>query len=298
VGELSQGMKQSGQVRLLDLKTPSIRKTVGIKEGIGEVVEKVKGTMRTTIKADGKVAKSNDKIIREYFIYIKDIGTRSDLTTEEKLLEIHKAYRALGEGKGDVTVLSDIKYLKPEGFGPNGRMIIDWPDKMGFFEDSIQSINRANPLPEHWDRIGGMGGENFTTIPNNGMQYSYDQRAIPYLENLKARHIGTFDNESYFDAIDAIKSGNLEELNRIVVTNGKKPISNIEFDRFKASYTSFLSNVKTTVGDIDATYGLKGTAASWSSSSTEETLMSGGAEQIVTPLNAEMLEIIGIIPKY
>lgn len=43
---------------------------------------------------------------------------------------------------------------------------------------------------------------------------------------------------------------------------------------------------------------MKGTAASWTSSSTGEKLMNGGAEQIVTPLNDEMLEIIGIIPKY
>lgn len=55
---------------------------------------------------------------------------------------------------------------------------------------------------------------------------------------------------------------------------------------------------KNEIGNIDATYGLKGAAAPWVISSTDKVLMKGGAEQIVTPLNAEMLEKIGTIPKY
>ncbi|MEN1967631.1 hypothetical protein WMZ97_06070 [Lentibacillus sp. N15] len=251
------------------------------------------------VNVGGKGAKSIEfKNVGEYFNYINEIGKRTDLSTDQKLAKIHEAYKELGEIKGDVTVVSDKKYLKPEGFGPNGRMIIDWPNKMGFIEDKIQPINRNNYLPEQWDRIGGKAGENFTTLPDNELPYSYDQRAIPYLENPEARHVGTFANEPYFNAIDSIKDGNFEELNKLVVANGKDPISNIEFDRFKAHYDRFLDNTKSTIGDIDATYGLKGNAAPWSSSSTGEVLMTGGAEQIVTPLNAEMLEMIGVISNY
>ncbi|MGE6204668.1 hypothetical protein [Guptibacillus hwajinpoensis] len=233
----------------------------------------------------------------EYFDHINDIGKRNDLTNEEKLAKIHEAYDRL-EVKGDVTVVSDTKYLEPEGFGKNGRMLMDWPENLGFEEGSIQVITRNNPLPERWDRIGGKGGVNFTTLPDNGGPYTYNQRAIPYLENPEARHVGNFDNESYFDAIDAIKSGNLESLNRIAIANGKEPFSEVGLDTLKGDYNYHQGNLKNAVRNVDTTYGLKGTAAPWRTSSTGEKLMDGGAEQIVTPLSGEVLEDIGVIPKY
>ncbi|MCA0174665.1 hypothetical protein [Bacillus sp. RAR_GA_16] len=163
---------------------------------------------------------------------------------------------------------------------------------------SPQTITRNNPLPERWDRIGGKGGVNFTTLPDNGGPYTYNQRAIPYLENPEARHVGNFDNESYFDANDAIKNNNLGELNRIVAANGKEPFSEAKFHLILAEYDKFQGTLKKVVGNGDTTYGLKGKAALWRASSTGEKLMDGGAEQIVTPLNGEMLEEIGVIPKY
>ena len=139
---------------------------------------------------------------------------------------------------------------------------------------------------------------NFTTLPDNGGPYTYNQRAIPYLENPEARHVGNFHNESYFEAIDAVKNGNLEELNKIVVTNGRNPISNVEFVEIQADYGRFQDRIRKVVGNTDTTYGVKGIAAPWRRSSTGEMLMNGGAEQIVTPLNGETLEIFGVIPKY
>ncbi|WLR42591.1 hypothetical protein LC087_18215 [Bacillus carboniphilus] len=73
-------------------------------------------------------------------------------------------------------------------------------------------------MPEGWDRVGGKGGVDFTVLPDDGIPYTYDQRAIPYVENPSARYVATFDNESYFDVIDAIRNGDLEELNKIVVS--------------------------------------------------------------------------------
>ncbi|WP_283152624.1 hypothetical protein [Guptibacillus hwajinpoensis] len=301
----------------------------GIKRGMGEFVQDVKGGMqvaggsnRTAVGANGSVPSNvvNSTVVRremddtisrivgskdssitfkspgEYFDHINDIGKRNDLTNEEKLAKIHEAYDRL-EVKGDVTVVSDTKYLKPEGF-IDGRANIDWPDMMGFEEGSIQTISRNNPLPESWDRIGGKGGENFTTLPDNGGSYTYNQRAIPYLENPEARHVGNFHNKSYFEAIDAVKNGNLEELNKIVVTNGRNPISNVEFVEIQADYGRFQDRIRKVVGNTDTTYGVKGIAAPWRRNSTGEMLMNGGAEQIVTPLNGETLEIFGVIPKY
>ncbi|UFT98806.1 hypothetical protein KO561_16655 [Radiobacillus kanasensis] len=276
-----------GEVALAVVGTKGIDKAVKLTKGAKFVEEAggVRVTKGLTFNNPG-----------EYFNHINDIGKRTDLTSEQKFAKIQEAYAAF-DVKGDVTVVSDMKFLKPEGF-VDGRMNIDWPDKMGFADDSIQTIHRSNPLPEKWDRVGGKGGENFTTLPDNGIPYTYDQRAIPYLENPSARHVGTFDNESYFDAIDSIRNGNLEELNKVIVANGKNPISNVDFIDFRAHYDDFQNNINNVIGNTDATYGVKGTAAPWINSSTGEKLMNGGAEQIVTPLNAEMLEMIGIIPKY
>lgn len=52
---------------------------------------------------------------------------------------------------------------------------------MGIGEDSIQPISRNNPLPGQWDRFVGKDVENFTTIPKDGITYSYDLRSIPNL---------------------------------------------------------------------------------------------------------------------
>src|SRR5690606_8836007 len=140
---------------------------------------------------------------------------------------------------------------------------------------------------------------NFTTIPENGVPYTYDQRAIPYLENPSARHVGEFNNNVYFNAIDAIKNGDLDALNKIIVNNGKQPISEVAFKRIRNDYFDFSEEVKEIIGEeIDATYGLKGIAAPWISSTTGEILMDGGAEQILTPINGIYLELIGIILKY
>ncbi|MBL5800678.1 hypothetical protein HV436_14350 [Bacillus sporothermodurans] len=64
------------------------------------------------------------------------------------------------------------------------------------------------------------------------------------------------------------------------------------------NYNDYQDRIKKVVGNLDTTYGVKGKAAPWISSSTGEKLMNGGAEQIVTPLNAQALEMIGVIPKW
>ncbi|MGG0738459.1 ribonuclease YeeF family protein [Niallia taxi] len=288
---------------------PQLRTTNGvdIDNNYLQLDNKINGKPTNNINDDIQGMSNNDKNIKsklqfnnigEYFNYINDIGKRKELDTEQKLQAIHVAYEALGNAKGDVTVVASSKYLRPEGFGPSGRMLVDWPEKMGFIEETIRPIERENPLPEQWDRIGGKAGENFTTLPSSGIPYSYDQRAIPYFENETARHIGNFKNDSYFKAIDAINSDNLDELNKIISRNGKEVISVFDFDRMKAHYNNFLENAKDTIGDIDAKYGIKGYAAPWYNTSSGERLMNGGAEQIVTPINGEMLEMIGIISKY
>ena len=67
-----------------------------------------------------------------------------------------------------------------------------------------------------------MGGNNFADVPLSG-KYTYSERAIPYLENEEAYHIVTFNVDSYFDKIDAIKNGTLRSL--------KNYVTNIKFSR-------------------------------------------------------------------
>ncbi|WP_150284632.1 pre-toxin TG domain-containing protein [Rummeliibacillus sp. TYF-LIM-RU47] len=272
-------------------------------ENTGEVSKKADDYV-ARMKADKEITSVKNENLKfehvgEYFDHINEIGKRNDLTKEEKLQRIHKAYDALGDTKGDITVVSNTKYLMNEAFDSDtGRMLIDWPPKMGFIEDSMQPINRSNPLPEQWDRIGGKGGENFTIVPKNGVPYSYDQRAIPYLDNPTARHTGQFKNDLYFKAIDAIKDGNLEDLNQILKMNDKLPLTITDFKIISSYYKDSIENLKNSFGDLDVTYGLKGNAAPWINSNTGKKLMEGGADQIVTPLSGTILEKIGIIPAY
>lgn len=80
---------------------------------------------------------------------------------------------------------------------------------------------------------------------------------------------------------------------------GKEPISEIEFDLLRKRYAENIQFMKKEINDVvDTTYGLSGIAAPWIHSVTGEMLMKGGAKQIVTPLRADDLEAIGIIPKY
>ncbi len=233
--------------------------------------------------------------VDEFYKYVNDIGKRIDLSNEQKLDRIHAIYDTLGDAKGDITVIADVKYLKSEGFDQKGRPIIDWPKHMGFDYDSVESITRENPLPDKWDRIGDMGGDNFTTLPDHKDMYTFEERAIPYLENSSARHVGTFQNADYFDVIDAIKEKDLHKLNEIMERNQLDVFTSVEMDDFNETYNKFINRVQVEVGDIDATYGLKGKVAPWEVYG--EVYLSGGADQVVTPFNGVQLERMGLLRK-
>ncbi|QIZ06199.1 hypothetical protein HFZ78_05220 [Priestia megaterium] len=232
------------------------------------------------------------KNVGEYFNYINDIGKKADLSLETRIERIKEAYAALGN-KTDINCPVDSKFIT--GFDESGRVLYDWPDKMGFDHDSITSITRENPLPNMWDRYGAMGGDNFASLPNNGVKYTYDQRAIPYVENPQAYHYGTFDNERYFDVIDALKNNDFNRMNEIYRNAGFGEMDVDDFEYFKTVYDNYLEKVKVQIGDVDATYGLIGKAAPWQSNG--EILMQGGAEQIIAPFNGMILEKLGIINK-
>ena len=215
---------------------------------------------------------------------ISDIGMRSDLTDAQKIRELQKLFES-SNYKADINIPSDIQYVK--GFDAKGNVIYDWPPKLGFDESTIKSISRTDGLPNTWDRYGYMGGSNFADVPPTG-KYTYSERAIPYVENEAAYHTGTFNNATYFDKIDAIKNGNIDEFNKILKKENIEEWDIEEFEELRYEYKIFTKNIQKEIGNIDATYGVKGIASAWSE-------LSGGARQFVMPLNGNIMKTIGIL---
>ena len=213
-----------------------------------------------------------------------EIGKRKDLDNVQKVQELQKLFKD-SKYKTDVNVPKDVKYIKE--FDSNGNVIYDWPMKLGFKDGTIEPITRENGLSIIWDRYGYMGGNNFADVPLSG-KYTYSERAIPYLENEEAYHIVTFNVDSYFDKIDAIKNGNIDEFNKILKKENIEEWDIEEFEELRYEYKIFTKNIQKEIGNIDATYGVKGIASAWSE-------LSGGARQFVMPLNGNIMKTIGIL---
>ena len=129
------------------------------------------------------------------------------------------------------------KYLK--GFTVDGKIEYDWPKYLGLVKETIESITRSNQMPEIWDRYGPMSGSNFSNIPKSG-RYSNSERSIPYVENEKAYHNGKFNNATYFDKIDAIRSSDLDALNEILESEGISPVSESYFKDLMEKHNDFI----------------------------------------------------------
>lgn len=80
---------------------------------------KTTNSVKDVIEGTGNIKYKN---AGEYFNYINDIGNRTDLTSVQKFAKIQEEYVAL-EVKGDVTVVSDMQFLKSDVF-VDGRMNI------------------------------------------------------------------------------------------------------------------------------------------------------------------------------
>lgn len=143
---------------------------------------------------------------------------------------------------------------------------------------------------ETWDRYGGLGGKNFADVPKEE-KYDYAQRAIPYLDNPDAYHVGVFNNAAYFDKIDAIRDNDIEKLNQILAKEDVVNINAEDFEKIRNDYEKYIQNVQDELPEMDAPYGLSGEAAQMMD-------LEGGANQFVTPLRGTFLKQLGILKEF
>lgn len=223
---------------------------------------------------------------RDYDAKSCEIGKDDALSKEEKVSAIQSVYEQTKD-KTDICAPLDSQYVG--GFDKHtGKIEYGWPPNLGFEHNTEKSISRDDPPPQTWDRYGYMGGANFSPVPEDG-PYPLEKRSAPYIENQQAYHCGTFNVDSYFDKIDAIRSNDAEGLNRILTSETLPTLHEEEFEDLYYDYRASCDSLKIKLDvDTDVTYGLKGRAAYWGD-------MQGGAEQLTTPLSGEQMMRLGIM---
>lgn len=181
------------------------------------------------------------------------------------------------------------------GFTKDGRILYKWPDNMGLKVGSDTSIVTANgevALPDELYRVGSYWGNNFSDAV-----YSYDELGIPYRSNDEALTVFKVKKDSYTKKIDALASGNLDELNEILRTEGIAEINKSDFKRLRSSYIERQASIKKEKKiTCNTKYGVAGTVAEWyNPNDTSVKWFNGGAPQFITPLNVRDMKTLGIV---
>lgn len=182
-----------------------------------------------------------------------------------------------------------MKYVR--GLAPNGRPDYYRPKNMCLVPGSDKAITK---LPKEWVRVGGMRGRNFSIRKPDGTFYTYNETAIPYMQNPQALNSGRFINYEYFKKIDAIKNNDMNALNALLKKEKIPMLSRTEFNDICRSYNDYLKSIEPTI-TANSTYGIIGTVAEWVDGATGLRYFAGGAPQIITPLPGWQFERLGII---
>ncbi len=252
------------------------------------------------IEAETQIKQSRQETEEQtFFNKINEIGKQSDLSKTEKVEAIQQAFETLAD-KWDVLVPADVKFLTAEGFDEKGKPDYDFPGCLGFVPETVRAITRDSFSTSIFSRMGSKYGNNASTQRSYGLLWSIDELGLPYLENYSARH--TFEiNDTYFDAIDAIRENSLDGLNEIIEQNHGKPVDLLALDSFKAYYQYFTERAETESKkhgvNADVTYGLNGEVAPWINADGE-VYLNGGAPQFTFPLNIDMMLRLGVISRY
>lgn len=91
-----------------------------------------------------------------------------------------------------------------------------------------------------------------------------------------------------------LKSGNIDELNKVLKEEGIPELSKFDFNDIKSAYKDFISGIPGTI-HCNPKYGIKGTIAEWYSPDGKTRWFKGGKPQFVMPLSGFDLKKIGII---
>ena len=219
-----------------------------------------------------------------------EVGKRVDIPDAQRVDYLQKAFATLTDTqRKNLTIPDDVKYVR--GFTSKGYVDYYWPKNMGLVPGSDKAITK---LPKEWVRVGGMKGRNFTIRKPDGTFYTYNETAIPYMQNPQALNTGRFINYEYFKKIDAIKNNDMNALNALLKKE-KIPVVDIdEFLDITSAYKKYLQSIPPTI-TADPTYGIMGTVAEWVDEVTGLRYFDGGAPQIITPLSGRDLKLIGII---
>ena len=219
-----------------------------------------------------------------------EVGKRVDIPDAQRVDYLQKAFATLTESqRTNLTIPDDVQYVR--GFAQNGRVDYYWPKNMGLVPGSDKAITK---LPKEWVRVGGMRGRNFTIRKPDGTFYTYNETAIPYMQNPQALNTGRFINYEYFKKIDAIKNNDMKALNALLKKE-KIPVVDIdEFLDITSAYKKYLQSIPPTI-TADPTYGIMGTVAEWIDDVSGLRYFDGGAPQIITPLSGRQFERLGII---
>ena len=247
------------------------------------------------------VCKSPDELLTKYTKTFKkfddfaaDVGKNFIGSVEDKVRIIQSSFENLSsDDRKLLTIPDNAVYVK--GFGPTGRVEYLWPENLGIKIGSDAAVISAKgnvDLPDELYRVGSYWGNNFSDAV-----YSYDELAVPYKYNDEALTVFKIRKDSYIKKIDAIASGDIDELNKILKSEGIAEINKIDFKDIKESYFDFQNAIKKEKRiTCNPKYGIKGTVAEWYNPNDKTVKwFNGGAPQFITPLNVFDMKTLGII---
>ena len=289
--------KAAAQGKAVDLLFDSAQAAIATGKLDAATMQKLEGLMA---EIDSKRGVGDNRINKrsmpttpqEFNQYVGKIGTRTDLSNEQKVKLLHEAYYALGNGnRADVRCPADAKYLK--GFDVKGRPIYDWPAYMGY--SRVNSIKEGDALPLYYDRTGPLYGNNVSDFPSVRNPYTIEEKSLPDLYNPEAQHKLAVRQEMYYGVINALMSNDFNGLNRLLKSNRTSVINRSLFQKLYAAYNNYIIKMQYEIGNIDATYGVKGIVAPWENSITHEVYLKGGATQFTIPLSISYLIRLGVL---
>lgn len=237
-----------------------------------------------------------------------DIINNFDTLTGEQLYNIayirnsgsDKLFEKLSEY--DLITADNIKtYLYPDLNGDDLVLMMHWPEAGGFDVSTIRSLRDSSGIVSV-SRSGNIHGSAFA-IDENGVIATNSQRSIPASANSSApSYQGNLNLDTYNSIIDTLTTNTSETARDILRSDFGYSDAQIDkiFEQWdgqysyfgRAEYASATSAIYQSGRTIDSRYGFVGDTAAWDFGGVN---MTGGARQITSVFNWELLESLNVI---